>query len=196
MDGNYFGHQVPVEEDEALFKNEFEYTKEYLHELYKNMINWDKKRKINFRIILGLLIINLIANVIFISLGNYNLYIVLIITAALIGIIFLMRALEPALLARTAYNGYKKRYNTKMEAKMLFDEDAMTMFDIGFGDVSSRTLPYYKIREVHESENFIVLKFDHRQTAPLLKMAFTKGTLEEFRLFIFNKIKEIEDIKV
>ncbi len=193
MDGNYFGRQqIELKDEDALFVNRFEYTEQLLRELYRGMLKWDKKRKVNSIIVYALLGINIAMNIIFIAIGNYSLFRLLIISLILLGVVALFRALEPILLAKQVMKGYAKQYGKNMDVKMSFDEDYLTMYDVSLGETQQRALTYDKIRSVHESENFIVLRMDKRQVMPILKTGFSKGSLEEFRVFIMGKIKEAE----
>lgn len=193
MDGNYFGRQqVEIDEENAVFINQFEYSEPLLRELYKGMLKWDKRRKVNSVIVYALLGINIAMNIVFIAIGNYSLFKLLIISLALLGAVALFRGLEPVLLAKQVMKGYAKQYGKNMDVRMSFDNDYMVMYDVSLGAAQQRALTYDKISSVHESEHFIVLRMDKRQVMPVLKAGFTKGDPEEFRVFIMDRIKEAE----
>ncbi len=179
-------------EEDSLFENRFEYTEDLLKELYTGMLKWDKRRKVNSLIIYILLSANIVMNIIFIAIGNYALVPLLIISLILLGIVLAFRFLEPVILSKSVIKNYRKEYGKGMDVFITFDEDYMTMHDISMGVTQQESMPYSRITNVHESENFIVLRMDKRQTMSVYKKGFTKGTLEEFRVFIFDKMKELE----
>lgn len=180
-------------DDDSIFENRFEYDENLLKELYKGMLKWDKRRKVNSIIIYVLLIANIIMNIIFIALGNYSLVSLLILSFILLGIVFAFRFLEPIILSKSVIKNYRKQYGKGMDVFITFNEDYMTMHDISMGVTQQDSIPYSRITSIHESENFIVLRMDKRQVMSVHKKGFTKGTLDEFRVFIFDKMKELDD---
>ena len=179
-------------DDDSIFENRFEYTEGLLKELYKGMLKWDKRRKVNSIIIYVLLTANIIMNIIFIALGNHGLITLLILSLILLGIVLGFRFIEPIILSKSVTSSYRKQYGKNMDVFITFSEDYMTMHDISVGTTHQESLPYSRITSIHESENFVVLKMDKRQTMNVYKKGFTKGTLDEFRVFIFDKMKELE----
>lgn len=182
-----------IDHDETLFENKFEYTAPLLKELYKGMLKWDKRRRMNMIFIYVLLGINIAMNIVFIIIGNYDLFKLLLISLGLLAAVVIFRALEPVILSRSVMRGYQKRYNEPMDVYTTFDEDYMTTHDVSLGATAQRALTYDKISSVHESENFIVLRLDKRQVMSILKTGFIKGSLEDFRTFIMRKIHETEE---
>lgn len=182
-----------IDHDETLFENKFEYTAPLLKELYKGMLKWDKRRRMNMIFIYVLLGINIAMNIVFIIIGNYDLFRLLLISLGLLAAVVIFRALEPVILSRSVMNSYKKRYNEPMDVYTTFDEDYMTTHDVSLGATAQRALTYDKITSVHESENFIVLRLDKRQVMSILKSGFIKGNVDDFRTFIMRKIHEAEE---
>lgn len=180
-------------DEDSIFENRFEYTESLLKELYTGMLKWDKRRRVNSIIIYVLLTANIIMNIIFIIMGNYGLVPLLIISVILLGIVFGFRLLEPIILSKNVVKSYRKQYGKDMDVFITFTEDYMTMHDISMGVTQQSSIPYSRITNVHESENFIVLRMDKRQVMSVYKKGFTKGTLEDFRVFIFDKMKELND---
>ena len=180
-------------DDDSIFENRFEYNESLLKELYKGMLKWDKRRRVNSIIIYVLLIANIIMNIIFIAAGNHGLISLLIISAILLGIVFAFRFIEPIILSKSVVKGYRKQYGKDMDVFITFSEDYMTMHDISMGVTQQDSIPYSRVTSIHESENFIVLRMDKRQVMSVYKKGFTKGTLEDFRVFIFEKMKELDD---
>ena len=179
--------------EDSLFENKFTYTAPLLKELYKGMLKWDKRRKINMIMIYILLGINVAMNIVFIIIGNYDLFRLLIVTLALLAAVAVFRALEPVILSRQVMRSYEKHYNEPMDVYTTFDEDYMTTHDVSLGATQQRALTYDRISSIHESEHFIVLRLDKRQVMSIHKEGFIKGDLASFRTFIMNKIKEIEE---
>ena len=182
-----------IDHDETIFENKFEYTQPLLKELYKGMLKWDKRRRMNMIFIYVLLGINIAMNIVFIIIGNYDLFKLLLISLGLLAAVVIFRALEPVILSRSVMRGYQKRYNEPMDVYTTFDEDYMTTHDVSLGATAQRALTYDKITSVHESEHFIVLRLDKRQVMSILKTGFIKGSLEDFRTFIMRKIHEAEE---
>ena len=182
-----------IDHDETIFENKFEYTQPLLKELYKGMLKWDKRRRMNMIFIYILLGINIAMNIVFIIIGNYDLFKLLLISLGLLAAVVIFRALEPVILSRSVMRGYQKRYNEPMDVYTTFDEDYMTTHDVSLGATAQRALTYDKISSVHESENFIVLRLDKRQVMSILKTGFIKGNLEDFRTFIMRKVHEAEE---
>ena len=166
-----------IDHDETIFENKFEYTQPLLKELYKGMLKWDKRRRMNMIFIYILLGINIAMNIVFIIIGNYDLFKLLLISLGLLAAVVIFRALEPVILSRSVMRGYQKRYNEPMDVYTTFDEDYMTTHDVSLGATAQRALTYDKISSVHESENFIVLRLDKRQVMSILKTGFIKGNL-------------------
>ena len=179
--------------EDALFENKFTYTAPLLKELYKGMLKWDKRRKINMIMIYILLGINVAMNIVFIIIGNYDLFRLLIVTLVLLAAVAVFRALEPVILSRQVMRSYQKHYNEPMDVYTTFDEDYMTTHDVSLGATQQRALTYDRISSIHESEHFIVLRLDKRQVMSIHKDGFIKGDLASFRTFITRKIKEIEE---
>ncbi len=182
-----------IDHDETLFENKFEYTTALLKELYKGMLKWDKRRRMNMIFIYVLLGINIAMTIVFIIIGNYDLFKLLLISLGLLAAVVIFRALEPVILSRSVMKSYQKRYNEPMDVYTTFDEDYMTTHDVSLGATAQRALTYDRITSVHESENFIVLRLDKRQVMSILKTGFIKGDLEDFRVFIMRKIHEAEE---
>ena len=182
-----------IDHDETIFENKFEYTTSLLKELYKGMLKWDKRRRMNMIFIYVLLGINIAMNIVFIIIGNYDLFKLLLISLGLLAAVVIFRALEPVILARSVMKNYQKRYNEPMDVYTTFDEDYMTTHDVSLGATAQRALTYDSITSVHESENFIVLRLDKRQVMSILKTGFIKGNVDDFRTFIMRKIHEAEE---
>ena len=182
-----------IDHDETIFENKFAYTPALLKELYKGMLKWDKRRRMNMIFIYILLGINIAMNIVFIVIGNYSLFRLLIISLILLAAVAIFRALEPVILSRSIMRSYEKRYNEPMDVYTTFDEDYMTTHDVSLGATAQRAITYDRISSVHESENFIVLRLDKRQVMSILKTGFIKGDLEDFRVFIMRKIHEAEE---
>ena len=182
-----------IDHDETIFENKFEYTTPLLKELYKGMLKWDKRRRMNMIFIYVLLGINIAMNILFIIIGNYDLFRLLLISLGLLAAVVIFRALEPVILARSVMKNYQKRYNEPMDVYTTFDEDYMTTHDVSLGATAQRALTYDSITSVHESENFIVLRLDKRQVMSILKTGFIKGNVDDFRTFIMRKIHEAEE---
>ena len=157
------------------------------------MLKWDKRRRMNMIFIYVLLGINIAMNIVFIIIGNYDLFRLLLISLGLLAAVVIFRALEPVILARSVMKNYQKRYNEPMDVYTTFDEDYMTTHDVSLGATAQRALTYDSITSVHESENFIVLRLDKRQVMSILKTGFIKGNVDDFRTFIMRKIHEAEE---
>ena len=181
-----------IDHDETLFENKFEYTQPLLKELYKGMLNWDKRRRMNMIFIYVLLGINIAMCIVFTIMGNYDIFKLLIISLGLLAAVVIFRALEPVILSRSVMKGYQKRYNEPMDVYTTFDEDYMTTHDVSLGATAQKAISYETISSVHESENFIVLRLDKRQVMSILKTGFIKGNVDDFRVFIMRKIHEAE----
>ena len=181
-----------IDHDETLFENKFEYTQPLLKELYKGMLNWDKRRRMNMIFIYVLLGINIAMCIVFTIMGNYDIFKLLIISLGLLAAVVIFRALEPVILSRSVMKGYQKRYNEPMDVYTTFDEDYMTTHDVSLGATAQKAISYETISSVHESENFIVLRLDKSQVMSILKTGFIKGNVDDFRVFIMRKIHEAE----
>lgn len=182
-----------IDHDETIFENKFEYTQPLLKELYKGMLKWDKRRRLNMIFIYVLLGINIAMCIVFTAMGNYDIFKLLLISLALLAAVVIFRALEPVILSRSVMKSYQKRYNEPMDVYTTFDEDYMTTHDVSLGATAQRALTYDSISSVHESENFIVLRLDKRQVMSILKTGFIKGNVDDFRTFIMRKIHEAEE---
>ena len=182
-----------IDHDETIFENKFEYTQPLLKELYKGMLKWDKRRRMNMIFIYVLLGINIVMCIVFTAMGNYDIFKLLLISLGLLAAVVLFRALEPVILSRSVMKSYQKRYNEPMDVYTTFDEDYMTTHDVSLGATAQRALTYDSISSVHESENFIVLRLDKRQVMSILKTGFIKGNVDDFRTFIMRKIHEAEE---
>ena len=182
-----------IDHDETIFENKFEYTQPLLKELYKGMLKWDKRRRMNMIFIYVLLGINIAMCIVFTAMGNYDIFKLLLISLGLLAAVVLFRALEPVILSRSVMKSYQKRYNEPMDVYTTFDEDYMTTHDVSLGATAQRALTYDSISSVHESENFIVLRLDKRQVMSILKTGFIKGNVDDFRTFIMRKIHEAEE---
>lgn len=182
-----------IDHDETIFENKFEYTQPLLKELYKGMLKWDKRRRMNMIFIYVLLGINIVMCIVFTAMGNYDIFKLLLISLGLLAAVVLFRALEPVILSRSVMKSYQKRYNEPMDVYTTFDEDYMTTHDVSLGATAQRALSYDSISSVHESENFIVLRLDKRQVMSILKTGFIKGNVDDFRTFIMRKIHEAEE---
>ena len=181
-----------IDHDETIFENKFEYTQPLLKELYKGMLKWDKRRRMNMIFIYVLLGINIAMCIVFTVMGNFDIFKLLIISLALLAAVVIFRALEPVILSRSVMKNYQKRYNEPMDVYTTFDEDYMTTHDVSLGATAQKSISYESISSVHESENFIVLRLDKRQVMSILKTGFIKGNLDDFRTFIMRKIHEAE----